>query len=151
MSTPRRRPWASSRFRAAPASTRSSAAGRSVRFSDGGGNDILTGGSGVNYYYFNTALNGATNDPTITNFHVGSDHIKLAHAIFTALPTGVLPGADFKIGIGTGATAPSEHILYNSGTGALMCDSDGNGAAAAVQFAQLSTGLGLTASSFTVY
>ena len=116
-----------------------------------GGNDILTGGSGVNYYYFNTALNGATNDPTITNFHVGSDHIKLAHAIFTALPTGVLPGADFKIGIGTGATAPSEHILYNSGTGALMCDSDGNGAAAAVQFAQLSTGLGLTASSFTVY
>ncbi len=113
-----------------------------------GGNDIFTGGSGSNAYFFSTALNAASNDPTITNFHVASDNIYLAHQVFTALVAGALPAGDFTIG--TGATTPSQHIVYNSGTGALFYDSDGNGGGAAVQFANLSTGLSLTASNFKV-
>jgi hypothetical protein len=41
-------------------------------------------------------------------------------------------------------------IIYDSATGALSYDADGNGAGAAVQFASLSTGLSLTGSSFLV-
>ena len=113
-----------------------------------GGNDMLTGGAGTNKYFFTTALNAATNDPTITNFHPVSDNINLAHTVFTALTAGALPAADFTIG--AGATTASQHIIYNSGTGALLYDSDGSGSAAAVQFAKLSTGLSLTAANFTV-
>jgi Ca2+-binding RTX toxin-like protein len=114
-----------------------------------GGLDTLTGGVGANTYVFSSALNAAVNDATITNFHVKSDNIDLAHTVFTALSAGALPASAFTIG--TGATTASQRIIYNSGTGALLYDSDGSGGAAAVQFATLSTGLNLTASNIKVY
>ena len=113
-----------------------------------GGNDTLTGGAGVNNYFFTTALNAATNDPTITNFHTATDLFNLSHTVFTALTAGALPAADFAVG--SAATTTSQHILYNSATGALLYDPDGSGSAAAVQFATVSTGLNLTAANFNV-
>jgi serralysin len=69
--------------------------------------------------------------------------------VFTALTsTGYLPSSAFYAG--SAAHDASDRIIYNSATGAVSYDSDGNGAAAPVQFAQVSTGLNLTSSDFHV-
>ena len=52
--------------------------------------------------------------------------------------------------IGAAAQDADDRIIYNSGTGALLYDSDGAGGAAAIQFAQVNTGLGLTHLDFLV-
>jgi serralysin len=51
---------------------------------------------------------------------------------------------------GAAATDGAHRIIYDSSTGALLYDPDGNGVAAAVQFAQLATGLSLTENNFQV-
>ncbi|MCW2276516.1 Ca2+-binding RTX toxin-like protein/subtilisin family serine protease [Rhodoblastus acidophilus] len=105
-----------------------------------GGNDTLNGGAGADSFVFNSALNGATNVDTIVGFSVVDDKIRLENGVFTALTTlGTLSPDAFYIG--AAAHDATDRILYNSGTGALSYDADGNGAAAAVRFATLSTGL----------
>ncbi|RWN24262.1 MAG: calcium-binding protein, partial [Mesorhizobium sp.] len=51
---------------------------------------------------------------------------------------------------GKAADDSSDHIIYNSSTGALSFDSDGIGGAAQTQFATLSPGLSVTAGAFFV-
>ncbi|WP_290896315.1 calcium-binding protein [Hoeflea sp.] len=115
----------------------------------GTGNDTLNGGAGNDIFVFNTSLNAAGNVDTVTDFTVGVDSIALENAVFTALTTpGVLAASEFQVG--ASANDASDRIIYNSGTGALFYDSDGNGAAAAIQFATLSAGLALTAGDFMV-
>ena len=63
-------------------------------------------------------------------------------------PPGVLAAGAFNTG--AAATQADDRIIYNSATGALLFDADGNGAGAAVQFAILSAGLAMTASEFLV-
>jgi len=59
----------------------------------------------------------------------------LDRAVFTTLSFGTLaPGGFF---VGSAAHDADDRIIYNSATGALYYDSDGNGAGAAVQFATL--------------
>ncbi|MEQ1718633.1 MAG: calcium-binding protein, partial [Hyphomicrobium sp.] len=72
--------------------------------------------------------------------------IKLENAVFkafAALATGATIGtAAFHSGAGAGAAHDaSDRIIYNSQTGALFYDADGNtsGGVAAVQFATLAT------------
>jgi hypothetical protein len=113
------------------------------------GNDTLTGGAGSDFFVFNTALNAATNRDTITDFNVVADTIQLENAIYTSLTaTGTLNAAFLRIG--AAATDANDYIIYNSATGALSYDADGNGAGAAIQFAALSTGLALTNADFVV-
>ena len=85
----------------------------------------------------------------ITDFSHSEDTIRIDNAVFTAWTSnGKLPSAAFFIG--AAAHDASDRIIYNPATGALLYDSDGTGAAAPVQFAQLNTGLSLTASDFYV-
>jgi Ca2+-binding RTX toxin-like protein len=72
----------------------------------------------------------------------------LSHTIFSTLSAGALSSSAFVIG--SSAKNSSEHIIYNSTTGALLYDPDGNGAAAATRFATLSSGLALASSDFKV-
>ena len=112
-----------------------------------GGNDILQGLNGGDLFAFTTTL-GSGNVDTIVDFSVVDDRILLENAVFTGLGGGDLASGAFVIG--AAAQDADDRIIYDSATGALYFDADGNGAGAAVQFAMLSTGLALTASDFLV-
>ncbi|CCV03992.1 conserved hypothetical protein [Mesorhizobium metallidurans STM 2683] len=113
----------------------------------GRGADILTGNGGNDTFVFNSALGGGNID-RITDFNKAQDKIHIDNAIFAGLGAGALTSAAFFAG--TAANDSSDHIIYNNSTGALSFDSDGIGGAAQIQFATLSPGLSLTASSFFV-
>ncbi len=61
-----------------------------------GGSDALFGLGGEDTFVFSTAL-GAGNVDTIADFNVADDRMLLLNAVFTALPTGVLAAAAFRI------------------------------------------------------
>jgi len=116
----------------------------------GTGNDTLYGRAGADTFAFTTTL-GALNIDTIADFTAGSDKIQLGGAAgqpFVALATGTLRTGTLVIG--SAALDADDYLIYNSGTGALLYDADGNGAGAAVQFAVLTPGLGLAVTDFLV-
>lgn len=121
-------------------------AGRDI-LNGGLGNDVLTGGAGRDTFVFNTKL-GNNNIDTITDFSVKQDTIQLDHSVFTGLKMGQLSSDAFYIG--AAAHDASDRIIYNSKSGALLYDADGNGAGAAQQFAQLEPGLHLTKADFWI-
>lgn len=112
-----------------------------------GGKDVLTGNGGSDVFVFNSALK-AGNVDKITDFNVTQDKILLDHTVFAGLQGTTLPTSAFYVG--KGAHDSSDHIIYNSSTGALSFDHDGIGGANQIQFATLSPHLALTASSFLV-
>lgn len=112
----------------------------------GGDNDILIGGTGNDIFAFMNGLAG--NLDTITDYSVADDQFRLSSAAFGGLPVGTLTAAAFRIG--AAAADASDRIIYNSATGALLFDADGNGAGAAVQFASISTGLAMTNAEFVI-
>ncbi len=111
------------------------------------GNDTLNGLNGADGFAFTTAL-GANNVDTIIGFVSGDDTIFLDDAIFTALGLGGLAPGAFVVG--TAALDADDRIIYNSATGALSYDADGNGAGAAVQFATLNGLPPIVAADFIV-
>jgi serralysin len=115
----------------------------------GAGNDMLTGGANLDSFRFDTALNATTNVDRIFDFSSVDDKILLSSSIFAAAgPPGTLAAGAFVTG--SSAADSGDRIIYDSATGALSYDQDGTGAAAAVQFAKLSTGLGLTHANFQI-
>ena len=99
------------------------------------GNDILVGGGGHDTFVFDTPFEGAINVDTIVDFEAGIDRIALDRAIFTGLGAGSLPASAFVVG--AAAQDADDRIIYNSATGELSFDADGNGAGAAIVFAIL--------------
>jgi type VI protein secretion system component Hcp/Ca2+-binding RTX toxin-like protein len=107
---------------------------------DGGaGNDTLIGGKGADIFAFSTTLDGQRNVDTIRDFVSLEDVLQLDAGIFAALSGGVTE-ENFVAGAGAKATEANHHLLYDTKTGALSYDVDGNGSMDAVQFATL-TGL----------
>ena len=103
------------------------------------GKDVLTGGEGQDIFIFSKKL-GKQNIDTITDFSVVDDTIQLSKSIFKAIgKKGVLAKDAFIVG--TAAKDAEDRIVYNSKTGKLFYDADGNGDQAAVQFATLAKGL----------
>jgi len=118
------------------------------RLHGGAGRDILTGGANQDSFVFDTSL-GASNIDKITDFSVVDDTIRLENAVFTKFGwTGTMSSSAFYAG--EAAHDSTDRIIYNSNTGALSYDPDGTGSAAAVQFAELSTGLTLTYQDFQI-
>jgi serralysin len=90
-------------------------------------------------FIFNTAI--ANNVDTILDFVKGTDKIQLSKTVFTNLGE---PGTLNTNAFWSAAGAVSGHdaddrVVYNSTTGALYYDADGNGAGGAVQIAILGT------------
>jgi len=113
------------------------------------GNDTLTGGTGNDVFVFSTAL-GATNVDTITDYNVANDVIHLSRTIFTGIGNANTNLSTAAFVMGAQAADASDRIIYNNLTGAVLWDADGIGGAAAVQFAQLSTGLVMTEQEFRI-
>jgi Ca2+-binding RTX toxin-like protein len=106
------------------------------------GNDTLTGGSGQDFFRFNSPTEGIDR---ITDFNVVDDLIALQSTDFS-LPVGILNSSKFVIG--SNATNNDHRIIYNRNTGDLFFDDDGSGSNSAVQIAQLNSRLSLTNQDF---
>ncbi|URK88671.1 hypothetical protein LP421_16945 [Rhizobium sp. RCAM05350] len=119
-----------------------------------GGSDTLTGGVGNDTFVFNTALsaNVNVNVDTITDYNVISDTMQLENAIFTTLTTpGVLVATAFVMNATGVAADGSDRIIYETDTGNVFYDRDGNSASfAGVQFAKLAPGLAITNADFFI-
>jgi Ca2+-binding RTX toxin-like protein len=102
------------------------------------GNDTITGGTGLDVFRFSSALNASANVDTLPDFKPADDTMELENNIFTKLTsTGVLSTSNFRAS-GTGNAADSnDHVLYETDTGMLFYDNDGNGAGAKVLIAKL--------------
>ena len=116
------------------------------------GRSTMRGGIGNDIFRF--AILGAGNADTILDFNATDDVIYLNVQVFGALGFGSIQPDEFKSG---NPPLPSTNanacISFNTGTGILTYDADGNGSGAAQQFATiLLTGLvgTVTAADFMV-
>ncbi len=104
----------------------------------GNGSDLLLGGAGSDQF---TYLGSQTGLDRILGFVSGEDTIALSGAFYT--PTGTVDYVN-----GSAATSANSTFLYDSTTGIVSYDDDGNGAGVAVQIAQLDAGLTLVPGDF---
>ena len=116
------------------------------------GLDTLTGGLGNDQFVFNTAPSAANVD-RITDFSVPGDTIRLENAVFTK----ILGAAGASIGAlqfwksATGlAHDANDRIIYETDTGKVIYDSNGNLAGGAVQIATVGANLALTHFDFII-
>lgn len=116
----------------------------------GAGADSLTGGAGADRFVFVTAPGGSASADRITDFQADFDELRLDDASFAGLALGNLSLAAFRAGASGAAQDGTDRVLYETDTGWLRWDADGNGAGAAVQFAKLGAGLALGADDFFV-
>lgn len=114
-----------------------------------GGNDLLVGNGGVDLFYFDGLGQGVDR---IGDFQVGVDHIGLRGAAFGVATVADLGFASFN---GFGWVIPwpptdKPSLIYDSVSGALLFDADGNGTGSAVELATLTGRPALTAADFLV-
>ena len=123
------------------------------RMHGGTGNDVLTGGNNNDTFVFDTALDASNNVDTITDFQANNaDKVELAQPIFAALSTtGPLAATNFSATAGGNAADADDFILYDTATGNLYYDADGNGGSAKILFATLTvSGGSVDAADFRV-
>ena len=115
------------------------------------GNDTLVGGSGNDTFAFSTTLNAKTNVDSVVRFDAAHDHVLLGQSVFKAYSAaGALPIADFVASSKPVAKAANQHLLYNTKTGDLAYDADGNGKLAPVVFAKLVGVPAISADNLTI-
>jgi len=114
------------------------------------GNDSLTGGAGADGFVFNASLSASANVDRISDFNAVNDTLRLDDDVFTAIALGALSGAAFRSGAVTTAQDATDRIIYNTTSGRLYYDADGQGGAAATHFATLTGAPTITAADFFV-
>lgn len=125
-------------------------AGGNDKIYGGLGNDTLTGAYGQDNFYFDTALNPASNVDRMNDFSVADDSIYLKRSVFSALPaTGTLPATAFRAG--PAALDADDRIVYDATTARIHYDPDGSGPAAQIYFANVPLGRLLTNADFVAY
>lgn len=118
-------------------------------------NDVLTGGAGSDRFnFYDPAIDGTDQ---ITDFSVAEDKIGIYvgdSADSAYLDAGLIPNAPIsadQFQIRAAAADGNDRLIYNSATGTLFFDADGNGAVAQVQIASLAPGLALTSSNLLAF
>jgi serralysin len=124
-------------------------AGGNDTLTGGTGKDTLLGGAGNDRFVFNAKL-GSTNIDTITDFKRASDRIGLDDAIFKAIGSKLDAGEFYAKSGAIKAHDADDRVIYNSGTGALYYDADGNKAGASIHFALLISKPALSAADFLI-
>jgi len=117
-------------------------AGGADQLRGGDGLDTLTGGAGADWFIFDTVPNAITNRDTITDFVSGTDKLQFSKSVFTGLSSAALGNLTtdaFWSGAGVStAHDATDRFIYNTTTGALFYDADGDAAgSSAVQVALL--------------
>lgn len=116
----------------------------------GAGSDTLTGGLGNDVFLLNSLMGR----DTLTEFGNGRDVIQISRAVFTSMnAVGAVAAGEFGSGAGlTAATTAAMNLIYDTTSGILRYDADGNGAATSVEIALMgvTTHPALTAASFVV-
>lgn len=115
------------------------------------GNDTLRGEGGRDVFLFDTTLSASSNVDFIEDFNVADDTMRLDNAIFTKITgLGTLTSGQFFKSTGGVAHDASDRIIYETDTGKLFYDSNGNASGGSVHFATIETNLALTATDFFV-
>ncbi|MFI3154630.1 MAG: choice-of-anchor L domain-containing protein [Methylococcaceae bacterium] len=110
--------------------------------SGGDGSDTVSGGAGQDDF----VLDSDVGTDTITDFSVTDDTLSIDSSIFDAIGTTIT-----EDNLATdGATDANDFLIYDSSTGSLSYDADGNGSGEAVQVAIIGANLDLTSSDFIV-
>jgi len=114
----------------------------------GAGLDFLTGGAGADAFVFDTAPVASLAD-RITDFSVADDTFWLENAVFAKLgAAGALNAAFLRIG--AEAADANDYIVYNSASGALYYDNNGNAAGGSSLIAMIGANKALTSADFLV-
>ena len=112
----------------------------------GAGADVLTGGPGADTFLFdNLAIGGAD---TVRDFTHGSDLLAFDADVFTALAGSLDLNAN--VVVGPAALDANDFLVFDSTTGALYYDENGNGAGGQVQIATLSGLTGVSGADVTI-
>jgi Ca2+-binding RTX toxin-like protein len=117
------------------------------------GNDRLEGGAGGDVYWFSTAP-GSANADTIVGFVSGGEQIVLDAGVHPSLgPNGNFAAGDARFATGAGFNSgqdSSDRVIYNTTTGQLWYDADGNGSGTAQLIATLQGAPALAATDLMV-
>ncbi len=112
------------------------------------GNDYLNGGAGADKFAFNAALSATLNVDYIADFTHAVDDIMLAMSVFSAIGA-TLDASEFAPG--TVAADSNDFIIYDSASGKLFYDVNGNAAGGQTEFARVVAGTVLDAADFVVF
>jgi Ca2+-binding RTX toxin-like protein len=111
------------------------------------GNDILLGGDGADRFQFSSPLDALNNVDTIQDFVHGTDDITLLGSIFSSIGTSLEAS---EIAFGLSANDSNDYIIYNSVTGQIFYDANGNGAGGQTVFALVTSGTILDMNDFMI-
>lgn len=120
------------------------------------GDDFLTGGAGNDTFslYITNQVDNVFGVDIITDFVSGVDKIQLGFAEYNGSNyrdrVNPLSADELVQGYGAVAMDANDHLIFDTATGALYYDSDGNGSGEAVQFAILNDVTQLSIDDFTL-
>ena len=102
-------------------------------------------------YVFDSLLDEYENVDSLIDFTANEDRIVLSRTIFASLVAeGVLLEDNFCANASGEAADDNDYIVYNTTTGSLLYDVDGNGSGVAVEFANLTAKPEITNSDFMI-